>query len=133
MLYGLRRPKRYPLQMIQISLRNDENGENNDDSENNVDGETNNIETKEDIVVGNPQQLSNINNSTTPAVTTTTKTITTTTFASLDGIIFCNFFHYLFLNILYEHINFSCKKISKIIYIFRNRLLHFLFFKLYMI
>ena len=85
MLYGLRRPKRYPLQMIQISLRNDENGENNDDSENNVDGETNNIETKEDIVVGNPQQLSNINNSTTPAVTTTTTTITTTTIASLDA------------------------------------------------
>ena len=43
MPYGLRRPKRYPLQMVQISLRNDENGENNDDSENNVDGETNNI------------------------------------------------------------------------------------------
>ena len=119
MPYGLRRPKRYPLQMIQISLRNDENGENNDDSENNVDGETNNIETKEDIVVGNPQQLSNINNSSTPAVTTKTTTI-----ASLDpflkagGIIFCNFFYYLFLNILYEHINFSCKKIIVIIYIY---------------
>ena len=40
MPYGLRCPKRYPLQMIQISLRNDENGEYNDDSENNVDGET---------------------------------------------------------------------------------------------
>ena len=46
-------PKGTPCKWFKSHYRNDKNGENNDDSENNVDGETNNIETKEDIVVGN--------------------------------------------------------------------------------